>query len=323
MRHQLILSSLLAVIMMACDPGENSVPEPPVVYDITLDMGGDGRKNQIFFNLADTSATNTIDRTAWDLSFEASAEGWVIFLNTANCSKIYRTETSDFAGVSAIGQLPVHYDASSQSPDSTAVGDYRNQMEVYILDRGFDTLGNPLGKVKFMVLSHSASEYVCRFADLNGDNLRDITIPKDPLRNRVALSLTSNTVVACEPETDQWHLLFTRYCDVIYSPVWDLETHYGVSGVLINRNYVAVAVDTSHTFDEIDIALAAQQAYGDAADVIGYNWKFFDGQDYTIDFNRNFVLRDADQRYFKLRFLDFVNADRQSGYPRFEMVELY
>ena len=50
--------------------------------------------------------------------------------------------------------------------------------------------------------------------------------------------------------------------------------------------------------------------------VIGSSWRnVFTG---TIIANTYYVLKDANNNYYKIRFLDLVNDSGERGYPRFE-----
>ena len=53
-------------------------------------------------------------------------------------------------------------------------------------------------------------------------------------------------------------------------------------------------------------------------DAIGYNWKEynFESQNYTVNTDLNYIIKDVSNRYFKLHFIDFYNEFRRS-FPRF------
>ena len=60
------------------------------------------------------------------------------------------------------------------------------------------------------------------------------------------------------------------------------------------------------------------------SDVIGYDWKYYNFDDavYTIVPEMNYVIRDRDGFYYKLRFVDFYNDQGVKGYPKFEFARL-
>jgi hypothetical protein len=95
-------------------------------------------------------------------------------------------------------------------------------------------------------------------------------------------------------------------------------------GVLLNPNGVVAALDTIHDFMEITAEDITELAYTTQADVIGYDWKYynFDAGVYTIVPGMNYVIRDRDGFFYKFRFVDFYSDVGVKGYPTFEFVRL-
>jgi len=124
--------------------------------------------------------------------------------------------------------------------------------------------------------------------------------------------------VNIEPQLTNWNLLFSSY-----THIFSENTPYLVTGVLINSQLVSVACDTTSLFDEISINSAQSFSYNNCEDIIGYNWKTFDfeSNSYTIDQTKTYILKN-DNKYFKLRFLDFYNEFGEKGYPQFEILKL-
>jgi len=54
------------------------------------------------------------------------------------------------------------------------------------------------------------------------------------------------------------------------------------------------------------------------------NWKEFNFETnlYSVKDNINFVIRDFEGKYYKMRFIDFYNSQGLKGYPKFELEEL-
>jgi hypothetical protein len=97
-----------------------------------------------------------------------------------------------------------------------------------------------------------------------------------------------------------------------------------VVGVLLNPNGVATARDSIHDFMDIEADSIRGLEYTTQADVISYDWKYydFDAGVYTIVPDMNYVIRDTDGFFYKLRFIDFYNDEGVKGYPTFESVRL-
>ena len=87
---------------------------------------------------------------------------------------------------------------------------------------------------------------------------------------------------------------------------------------------VLVAKDTSYEFNEINYSMINEFSFNDDRDAIGFDWKEynFNAGSYTINSNTNYIIMDKQQKYFKLRFIDFYNSDGDKGYPTFEIQEL-
>ena len=60
--------------------------------------------------------------------------------------------------------------------------------------------------------------------------------------------------------------------------------------------------------------------FNNQQDDIGYNWKYydFDNEIYNVDLYINYIIKNQEERYFKLHFLDFYNNNGEKGYPLFE-----
>jgi hypothetical protein len=87
---------------------------------------------------------------------------------------------------------------------------------------------------------------------------------------------------------------------------------------------VLAARDTIHDFMDINAENIAGLEFTTRADVIGYEWKDynFDMGVYTIVPDMNYVIRDRDGYFYKLRFVDFYSDEGVKGFPTFEFVRL-
>ena len=78
------------------------------------------------------------------------------------------------------------------------------------------------------------------------------------------------------------------------------------------------------TFVEIDKSIAEGLTYSSYADVIGYDWNFFDfgTSSFIINSDLIYVIKNQNGYYFKLHFVDFYNDSGLKGYPKFEFQQL-
>ena len=286
-------------------------------------------ESQVYFDLYDNEEVSISSINAFDLSFESSGEGWIIRLNSAQFMLAGNSHDTLFSTDLNMDDLDMRFDTSDGNPDSTAIGKWYEVSEdstwshrnVYLVDRGSDREGNSLGQMKVQ-FGMSGDDYLLRYAntDNSGDTL--VLIVRDPAMDQVYYSF-DNGIVDIAPQPDQWSLLFSKYTTMLVTDEGD-DYPYLVVGILLNPNGVAAALDTIHDFLDMDRDDITDLEYSSTADVIGYDWKYynFDAGVYTIEPDMNYVIRDRDGFFYKFRFVDFYSDEGVKGYPTFEFVRL-
>lgn len=277
-------------------------------------------KNQIWFDLGTNSIVKTNLRTDWDLAFDCSNSHYTVYLNTSLNASVALTNETDFMAVSSDAGLSYRYEHQSGRPDSLAIGEISNQRNVFIINRGYSPSGTALGKWKMQITLVQDGAYHLTCARLNGSDLQTAIISKQAAYNRVAYSFTSASELLIEPPKTDYDLCFTQYTHVFTDPPYP----YSVNGVLINSFNTEVAEAFQTDFADIDEAFAATLVYSHDLDVIGYDWKSFNLQDniYNVATTQNYLIRDADNNLFKLRFIDFYDENGVKGTPGFELLRL-
>jgi hypothetical protein len=286
---------------------------------------------QVWFDLGTGAIVSSNVKTASDLGFDCSPGGWKVILNTA-----------DFMYAADLGVVPFgipqdtagarwRFDKSDGNPDSTAIGqwwtlagsDTVSNGHVFAVNRGLDEAGNSLGFYQVVFDSLKNGVYYFRSALLNGESPRSGSLSRDTLYGCRWYSLFHGAPADIEPPKANWDLLFTQYTTMLYTDLGE-PYPYLVTGVLLNPGRVAVAQDTTLGFASVTLADAFSLSYSDALDAIGYEWKRydFDAGVYTVDYQKTYVIRTADGRYYKLRFVGFYNAAGDKGYPVIEFSEL-
>lgn len=284
---------------------------------------------QAYYDLHNNQIAASGPVTGWDLSFACAPEDWTIRLNSANFMYAGNSGDTSFQQELTVEELEMLFDASHGDPDSTAIGKWNEQTEdstwslrhVYLVDRGTDEAGIPRGIVKIQ-FETAGIDYRLRFAN-NGSNVETTyEIHRDPEQDQVFFSFEQG-MVDVAPLPDQWSLLFSKYTTMLVTNEGE-NYPYIVNGVLLNPNGTAAALDTIHEFSEIVLSDTASLELTTRADVIGYEWKYynFDAAVYTIVPGMHYVIRDRDGFYYKLRFVDFYNDTGEKGYPAFEYVRL-
>ena len=312
----------IAVLLFSCEKSEIPI-QPHEMGDILsnqINMQSDYSK-QVFYSLNNNIAIKENIKTDWDLGFESSEEGWRIILNTSTYSSVSKIINSNFEASISINNLTWQWENPTGIIEGTAIGDYRNENVIFIINRGYNINGNAAGYKKFMIESINDEYYSIKYANLDNTNSNTIEIQKDNSKNFQYLSFKNNTVVNIEPNKEDWDLLFTQYTHLFNDP--DLPPSYLVTGVLINYlNNVLVSKDSINTFEDINYSNVETYTFSNKQNVIGYDWKTYNGNGYVINTNLTYIIKDISNRYFKMRFIDFYNSYGEKGHPSFEIQEL-
>ncbi|HOX76863.1 MAG TPA: HmuY family protein [Bacteroidales bacterium] len=333
-----LLMLFLFLITSCFKEDEKILPhDPGDVNTITIEMTNNYRY-QSWFDLGTGEVVRTGLKKSWDLSFDASPQGWLILLNSSNFMLAARSGMADIAVPLDTAGLDWRFDASSGNPDSLSFSGWVNfsegdsvkiySNEVFVIDRGYDEAGNLRGMRKVVFEEVSDSIYRFRFAHLDGTGVTEMVIRKDSEVNYVCFTFDEGgRQIDIEPESQSWDLLFSQYTTLLYTNEGD-PYPYLLTGVLSNPAGVEVAQDTVFNFGDIDFDVAQGLLYSKALDEIGYDWKDVVGDvssgsvTYVIIEGLNYIVRDPEGYYYKLRFTGFYNNSGEKGYPTFEYQRL-
>ncbi len=319
MRFQYLVGTLsIALLLVSCETKELPVPARQMATS-QIEMGG-AYEYQVFYNLSTDSVISKNLKWDWDLGFECSPDGFRVILNSSKLMYAAPTDKEQLEQVKDTSGYEVskHLDASSGNKDSTAIGDWRINKPVYIINRGLDGNGTTIGFVKLKITEVTAQNYVVNFQDLDGGPLQTITIPKNENYNFSFLSFEgAGKIVSIEPPKDLWDLCFTQYSATI--PI-----DYLVTGVLLNRYQTEAYVDSINLFENISLDQVQEASFSSRLDMIGYDWKSYNFTSGMYDVNalKNFIIRTKEQFYYKMHFLDFYNTQGQKGSPKWEYSRL-
>jgi hypothetical protein len=328
-----ILLLLSSLVLHSCFKEDEMLPMPPHgdVKTDTIAMS-ETYKYQVWFRLDSGKVVNANARSITDIAFECAPSGWHVILNTSDFARVVDLGTVPFGAECDTAGLEWKFDKSDGNSDSIAIGqwfvlagdDTVSNNHVYLIDRGLDDLGNPLGISQIIFDSLKNGTYHFRYTDWKGGAITTGAVKKDPAVNYLYFSLNGGGAIQhIEPPITQWDLQFTQYTTLLFTDLGE-PYPYLVTGVLCNRTGVTVATDTTTNFFEIDLERAMQCTYSSVMDAIGYNWKYynFDSGVYTIIDNLNYIIRDHRGFYYKLRFIGFYNKNGEKGYPVIEYQRL-
>lgn len=315
---------LLACVLGGCVKDEIPVPRQPRgdaeegVAHIGTDYG-----SQVWYDLGTNSVVSTNSKMDWDLAFECAADGWQVRLNTSRLMRAHRTgqaeigQPTDTTGYGNTWKV----DLPNGRPDSMAIGDWRTEHPTYVLDMGYTAAGLPVGLRKLQVISVSAGTFEFRTAAMDGSNVQDFTVQKDPARAYAHFSFASGGTVTIAPPLGAYDMVFTQYTEQFYAP--DPYLAYIVTGAINGYSGARVA-QVIGDFANVTLDDTLANPFSTDEDVIGYDWKAysFDTNSYTVYGNRVYIVEDREGYFYKLHFIDFYDAQGQRGSPKFELVRL-
>lgn len=281
-------------------------------------------KWQIYFDLKTNTVVGKSDKAIWDIGLETTADGYHVVLNGAKAMFAMATSKTDFADVKMTDTAGFatnsKWDAAGGSMDSTAIGDWRKNKAVYILDRGYDAALKHQGWAKLQLLSVSDTSYQLRFAALDGTNEAVLAVRKDSAYNLAFVSFATKNTVMVEPVKYNWDLVFSQYTYVFYNLT--PPTPYLVTGCLLNRYHTTCYLDTTSQFTNITYSNVAEEKLADDISGIGYDWKVYTNGTYVIRPENNYVIQDAAGVLYKLHFTAFYSTTGAKGSPQWEYQQL-
>ena len=188
-----------------------------------------------------------------------------------------------------------------------------------VVDRGFNLNGTQRGYKKFNILEIN-NEYIdLIIANLDNSQYEEVRIHKELGKEKYTYSFDDG-IVSIFPEDMSWDLLFTQY-----THIFNDGTTYLLTGVLTNYlNNVTVSIDTINEFNLINFSDIDNYNFSSNQDFIGYGWKNYNHSSgvFTIIENINYIIKDVNGFYFKMRFIDYYNESGEKGYPKFEIQKL-
>lgn len=322
------------LILSSCFKEDDPLPAP-TIQTTTIEMN-EYYQYQVYFDLNRNLEVSSNDKSMWDIGFESKDSSWHIVLNTSAFMYAANTGEKDFESVTDTTGLIWKYDKSDGNPDSTAIGDWIDISNddttytnlVYVLNRGYDHLGNLRGLKKAVFTHVDMDTYSFKYADLNGENYNEFVIRKADSVNYVQFSFDEGgNQIYFEPITVSWDLLFTQYTTLLYTNEGE-PYPYLVTGVLTNYDLVEIAIDSTMEFENIDYNFAASLELSKNKDALGYDWKELQGDVnsgsvyYEIVEGRNYIIKNRFGLYAKLRFISFYNNEGKKGYPSFQYLFL-
>ncbi len=331
-----------------------NTPTPPTDYAVVeATVGGPNQPNQVFIDLSTTLQT-TVKRDTWDLGFSTGSDFRVIIngsikmavkqLNTTNIDEVQEADATVAVGYTTDATLGyvdnptgvLTGNGNGQGTAIAAISANDADNKVYLVNLGYNvgTSTPDVGSValdgeargwKKIRITRSGNDYVLHYADLNATTHQTVTISKETDYNFVFMSLSNGQKVNVQPQKNKWDLCFTGFTNYLSSGGGEI-TYYFADFITTNLhgNTKAYEVLTSEiTYEEFDFNnVIESKLTASATDqrIIGSNWRSGGGPTSgpSIKDDRFYIVQDADQNLYKLRFLALTNDAGERGYPVFE-----
>jgi hypothetical protein len=348
LKRALPIFLIIILGLSSCFKKEDPIVLPSGNSEIaTLALGANYEK-EVFFDLN----TNTYQERRWadwDLRFDASKDGYGVFINTGKDMVVRKIDIFALIEPKAVDTnyfktYTALVDAPEGKANLSAMGDWRSYKKttqtnvfygIYIIESR-DKVGYKRFK-RLQIIEPSGSSkdsffyiIITELFDAAGDTVNSgeiLEIPKNQKQNFTYYSFTNGIVDNAEPDKTTWDFSFTRYKHIFYNVLPNNQPFpYTVSGVLNNAFNVEIARDSAMiAFDDIDAASIPKYRFTTNRNAIGYDWKTHaqgPTGSYAITPKVTYIIRDTDGQYYKLRFLDYNNNLGTPGYPKFEFIRI-
>lgn len=305
-------------------------------------IGGPNEPNQVYVDLSSNKET-VVRRDIWDLGFYGGEEFRVAIngslymavspLPSTDINSVNSLSVAALQPLVAVGTFnpgnEAYVDGISGNILETAISEITvddSDNPVYLVNLGVEIgtvqpntgsvaiAGESRGWKKIRIL-RDGNGYILRYADLDATSYNEVSISKEADFNFTFFSFSANTKVNVEPQKLQWDISFTVFTNILTG-----AGSYGFSDFSLHNRKGGVTsyslVDNNITYENFTAINVNDTLLQESQIVIGSSWRsVFDG---TANTNIYYVLKDANNNYYKIRFLDLVNESGERGYPRFE-----
>lgn len=291
---------------------------------------------QTYYALEDGSITSE-DYTTWDIAFAVGGQDLGIFVNESVAStfgdplpevELYETASFEYDDFDTTGMIRILNEESSwgegafnhikneNDPFDFGWGSYNPSNHQVIGNRIFAIkLRNGVYK-KLEIQSLISGVYTFRYANLDGSDEVSATINKEDYTGKTLAYYSLETGMALDLEPTTWDLLFIRYRTPLDDGAGNI-LEYVVTGVLTGPG-VKVAQANEVDPETVDYMDYVSELTDSSLIVIGHDWKDFDLDlfQWVLPEDRAYFVRTADNKLWKLHFLDFEGSS--TGVSTFE-----
>lgn len=295
-----------------------------------------GNTEDVYVQLNTGDKTNA-NRDNWDLAFESAGTTASILINGQKGVRLFTTPftTADWASFDTTGMSTwTEYLNSSESwsngafnqqldltnPFDLGWGKYNVQNHVITGDSIFLLELADKSYKKIYINDLTAGTYTFTYADIDGMNEKKMAVSKDDMtgQNFGYFSVVDNAVVAHEPVTEDWDLVFTEYIIPIQTGPGQFQ-NYPVSGVKINKGIEVAQRDGIAVTSDDTVGLNWNMNISE----IGSDWKTFNRTTNMYEYakDRTYFVRLSGGSVWKIYFTEYTGGPAGTFFYTLKKIE--
>ncbi|WP_419213054.1 HmuY family protein [Maribacter sp. X9] len=313
---------------------------------ISPEVGGPNEPNQVYVDLSSLNQTST-SRQTWDFGFYNGSNSRVIIngsifmavapLDATDIDAVTSTAVADLLPKVKVGTFDpantTYIDDVTGSLENTAIAEISDidaENKVYLVNMGDEVgsktvsagsvalSGETRGWKKIRILKNGDT-YKLYYADLDATEHTEVLISKSGESHFTYFSLTTEEVVTVTPDKMNWDINFTVFTNEIPG-----AGSYGYADFITTNNLSGVAAylldAETYTYTDFSIDDVDEDLFSTDQRAIGSTWRNGGGPNTLPSLKENvfYVLKDADQNIYKIRFTALLNESGERGYPKFE-----
>lgn len=301
----------------------------------TVSMGA-GYAQNVYYKLS-TQTETTYPSASWDLAFYRNLNTEMnIRVNHQNVTNVYvaSTSISDWSTISVSNESSwtSYYNSATNWSEGAF---YQPRVDGNAFDYGWGlynlathhVVGNRIFVLKFVngdyykvLIQDFYGGYTFKYAkwDATGSVWnadQNVSLPNSQNTDRLYnyYSLQNDQSVVAEPANTDWDFVFMKYFLWYNNAQWYLMT-----GALHHPDVtVAENIETG-----TDIGDTSGLIFSEEINTIGDDWKTFSGTAYTVNSDKKYYLKYADNTLYRLYFTDFVGSSNGNISFNFQSVTL-
>lgn len=310
------------------------------------EVGGPNEPNQVYVDLSSLTET-AVKRDSWDLAFYSGSEFRVkingsIFmaaaeLDATDIDAVTPEDVADIQAGVAVGTFnpanTAYIDGVEGDITTTAIAEISetdDDNKVYLVNLGNEIgtetpdvgreniNGEARGWMKIRILK-DGNDYKLHYAALDATTHNEATISKASNNDFTFFSLIDGNTVDVAPAKGKWDFQFTPFTNVITG-----FGSYGYADFIITNslnNVQAYEVETSiKAYADFTAADVDETSFIAEQRAIGANWRNGGGPNSLPSLRDDvyFIVKDADENVYKVRFTAFTSESGVRGNPAFE-----